>query len=263
VATLAAAACSSPPALAGHDGGGADGSIDWDGGSAASLRASPVDRTSAWAAGFPTVVVASGVVDGTQLAALRSAAFIETWPALTPVAAVATVAPDGRSIGIVPVSPLAAGWHVFGVRSLPARVEWGGESPFLTLPDGSRGYRFRTDSYPIVWGIVVCDKANGTVVATGFSEPVLGALGAKVTVTNTSGAAAGCTLLQGPTPTQSQAGVDTLCTSLEGALEVTISSGFASPGGIPLRDLAGNPLAYQVVRSQLPPWDTGCGMFWP
>lgn len=263
MASLAAAACSSPPALARPDAGGADGGVDWDGGTQAGLRASPVDRTSAWAAGFPTVVVASGTVDGTQLAALRSAAFLETWPALAPVAAVASVAPDGRSIGIVPVSPLAAGWHVFGVRSLPTGIEWGVESPFVALPDGSHGYRFRTDSYPIVWGIVVCDKGNGTVVSTGFSEAVLAATGAAVTVTNSSGAPAGCSLLQGPTPTQSQAAVDTLCTSLEGTLDVAVSSGFASPSGAPLRDFSGSPLAYHVVRSLLPPAGTGCGMFWP
>ena len=75
-------------------------------------------------------------------------------------------------IQIMPNEPLQDGWHVLSLDRLP---EGFGEPMYpahMRSDDGSLFTQFRADSWPMLWGVLLCEAHDGTKVILEMSEYV-------------------------------------------------------------------------------------------
>lgn len=131
----------------------------------------------------PTIATfTAGRLNQEQLAALRSALAVRTWPELTLVDTRVVELPpnivndsERRKLQIVPADELEARWYVASVASLPnwaILVEPSGGAALLDA-GASLEARFRPDSAPAALSINICLKDMAHVFLVQISEDVV------------------------------------------------------------------------------------------
>ena len=75
-------------------------------------------------------------------------------------------------IQVTPDEPLKDGWHVLSLTTIPKGFAIPGFMEPLRSDDGTISVRFRTDSWPMLTGVIVASNENGGRMYLYFSEPI-------------------------------------------------------------------------------------------